>query len=212
MQGPVRGQAGSRRVARTAAVAVVALLSVGCNGSDNDTGQTAPRPTLPAPTTTTDPYAIPPVIDAAYVNRVLEGLDAAVGEVVRIVVRTRDVPPEVIDRLKAIYFDREEINLKLASLQDDLRNGLTSLRPNPGNKISRVDEILYASHVCVFARIVRDYTPVGTNTSLQPSLEWIGIKPSDPARDPNDYNPTPWMVEFEGVQADGTEPPSPCVG
>ena len=32
--------------------------------------------TVPAPTTTTNPYAVPAVIDAAYVNRVLAGLDA----------------------------------------------------------------------------------------------------------------------------------------
>ncbi len=81
-------------------MAVALLVLAACGGDKEPLGPTA---TVPQPTTTTDPYAVPAVIDEAYVNRVLAGLDQAVGDIVRLVVSTRDIPPEVIDRLKAMY-------------------------------------------------------------------------------------------------------------
>ena len=84
----------TRRTAIPAVLAALALLaSAACSGGGADKGSAGANPTLatdpprtnptlatvPAPTTTTNPYAVPAVIDAAYVNRVLAGLDAADG-------------------------------------------------------------------------------------------------------------------------------------
>jgi hypothetical protein len=78
----------ARRTAITAALAALALLaSASCSSGTADRGSAGANPTLatdpprtnptlatvPAPTTTTNPYAVPAVIDAAYVNRVLAG-------------------------------------------------------------------------------------------------------------------------------------------
>ena len=60
-------------------------------------------PTATVPTVPPDPYAVPAVIDEAYVNRVLAALDQAVGDVVRMVIRTKVLSPEAIERLQAIY-------------------------------------------------------------------------------------------------------------
>jgi hypothetical protein len=204
----VSGQGGPWR-ARWAAVlgAVLVLSLVACGGGDEE--EATPPPSIAEPTTVAaDPYAVPPVIDAAYVNRVLEAIDAGVGEVVRIVYRTRDLPPEVFDRLKALYLERETINTLLIGLQDDMRLGFPGYRQNPGNTKSRVDALLNSSPSCIFVRVTRDYSQVGTNS--EPSVEWIGLKPRDPTRAPNHYNPTPWMVALEGFQRDGSQPPNPC--
>ena len=189
-----------------AAMASLALLATACSGGDeSEAGSTATVP--PAPSTTTNPYAIPEVIDAAYVNRVLAGLDAAVGDIVRLVMRTRDVPPEVIERVKAVFLDREGQNLELASLQHSLRDGFRGFRENPGNKRSSVTNLFAATSNCVFVQVERDYSDVGLHDDNQPSTEWIVLKPLDPAQDPKSYNPTPWAFASEGV-----EPPSqpPC--
>jgi hypothetical protein len=138
------------------------------------------------------------------------GIDAVVGEVVRIVYRTRDLPPEIFDRLKAIYLERDDINLQLASIQNDLRQHFAGYRENPGNIRSSVDEAVTISPSCVFVRISRDYSGVVTKADQTPSIEWIGLKPRNSAGDPNHYNPTPWMVAVEGLQSDGTPPPNPC--
>ncbi len=204
----VTRQGGPRRGRWGAALLVLALALVACAGGGDDEEATPPPPIAEPTTLPPDPYAVPPVIDAAYVNRVLEGIDAAVGEVVRIVYRTRDVPPEVIDRLKAIYSERETMNVLLIGLQNDMRLGFPGYRENPGNKKSSVDALLDVSPSCIFARIKRDYSQVGTNSEL--SVEWIGLKPRDRGSDPGHYNPTPWMVAVEGFEADGSQPPSPC--
>ena len=76
------------RVRRPGGVGVLLLVGLvvlgACGGGDDDA--LGPTATLPQATTTTDPYAVPAVIDEAYVNRVLAGLDQAVGEVTRLVV------------------------------------------------------------------------------------------------------------------------------
>ncbi|PZR77432.1 MAG: hypothetical protein DLM65_15705, partial [Candidatus Aeolococcus gillhamiae] len=95
-------------------------------------------PTLPEITTTTNPYAVPATIDAAYVNRVLEALDAALGDVYRLVIRTRDVSPEVIDRLNAIYLNRDDVNLELQAIQRGMREGFTGFKDPVGNPKSTV--------------------------------------------------------------------------
>ena len=187
----------------------IALALVGCGGG-GDEDATPPPPIAEPSTLPPDPYAVPAVIDAAYVNRVLEGLDAVMGDVVRIMHRTRDVPPEVIDRLEALYLDRENVNHRLIGLQNDLRQQFAGYRESPGNKKSTVDALLDVSPSCVFVRIKRDYSQVGTNAGAEPKTEWIGLKPADRTRDPSRYNPTPWMIALEGFQADGSQPPSPC--
>ena len=57
------------------AVVVAGLAGCGVGGSSGADGPTATRPTVPP-----DPYAVPAVIDEAYVNRVLAALDQANGE------------------------------------------------------------------------------------------------------------------------------------
>ena len=99
---------------------VVAALLTSCAGKEEPLG---PAATVPRGTTTTNPYAIPPVIDEAYVNRVLAGLDQAVGDVTRLIVATRTVPPEAIDRLKVIYLDAGLLQLVVDTYQHDLLGG-----------------------------------------------------------------------------------------
>jgi hypothetical protein len=193
------------------ATATAAILAVAACGGSSGVASVEPHATVPtAPPTTADPYAVPATIDAAYVNRVLEGLDAAVGDIVRLVMRTRQISPEVLDRLRALYLNRDDENLELQSLQDEMRKQFSGFRQEPGNKKSSVESMIDASPGCVFVKVSRDYSAISTKTDLRPSIEWIGLKPTDPTRDPNHFNRTPWMVASEGVLSDGTQPPSPC--
>ena len=188
-------------------VGMVLLCLAACNGGDDsEAGPTATVPPAPTSTPTTNPYALPEVIDTAYVERVLEGLDGAVGDIVRLVMRTRNVPPEVIDRVRAVYLDREGQNVELQSLQHSLRDGFRGFRENPGNKRSTVKNLIAATPTCVFVQVERDYSQVGSLDNAKPSTQWIVLKPLDPAQDPQSYNPTPWVFATEGVEP----PPDPC--
>ena len=214
----------ARRTAITAAVAVLALLaSAACSSGGADKGSAGANPTLatdpprtnptlatvPPATTTTNPYAVPAVIDAAYVNRVLAGLDAVMGDVLRIVLRSNTIPPEVYDRLKAVYADPVFLQLRIDSYQRDIRERFRGYQLNPGNRVSRVTQLLTTRPTCLFLEVQRDYSAVGVNSRTD--TEWVALTRNDPSRDPGRYNPTPWAMTYDGFPPDHSRPPDPCV-
>jgi hypothetical protein len=221
MQCPVADQVALRAVA--AAVALVASAACGAGGAGSrgtagaggTVGTEAPRnPTVPtaAPlTTTTNPYAVPAVIDAAYVNRVLAGLDATMGDVLRLVARTKTIPREAYDRMRAAYHTDNELQRRIDATQMDLLRGLPGLRPSPGDKSSSVLRLVTARADCIFTEVRRDYSAVSF-TPVTDSVHWVGLRPLDPARDPLGYNATRWAFAFDGVLADRSQPPDPCAG
>ena len=202
-----------RRTAIPAVLAALALVaSAACSNGGAEKGSAGANPTVatdPPPTTTTNPYAVPAVIDVAYVNRVLAGLDAAMGDVTRLLIRTKTFPPEAYDRLKALYGDNSWLQSKLDAFQHDLERGFVNYRPTPGNKISTVERIITASRDCIFAEVRRDYTAV-TATPPPSNPQWVALKPLDRLRDSGAYNTTGWAFVYEGADAGSLQPSNPC--
>ncbi len=192
------------------AVASGSLLASACSSSK--AGVTAARPTVAtavASTTTTDPYAVPPVIDVAYVNRVLAGLDAAVGDVVRFVVKTNPAPHDITLRLKPLYSDRAAALQLEGFHQDSLRN-FSGYRDLPGNQVSAVLELVSATSNCIFAHVKRDYAPVVKTPNAELADQWMAVVPKDPTRDPAHYNATGWLYIYDGFEEDHSKPKNPC--
>ncbi|MGI8777695.1 MAG: hypothetical protein ACR2LJ_10020 [Acidimicrobiales bacterium] len=193
------------------AVAATGMLAA-ASCSSSKAGVTAVGPTVataPETTTTTDPYAIPPVIDVAYVNRVLAGLDAAVGDVVRFVVKTHPAPHEITLRLKPLYNDRA-LAAQLEFFHQDAAENYKGYRSDPANEKSSTLEVIAASSRCIFARVTRDYQPVSANPDVQLSEQWVGLIPLTPERDPNHVNTTGWSYVYDGFQEPHNPPPNPC--
>ncbi len=207
----------SRAVGRTSvgrAVVVVAasgsLLASACSSSK--AGVAVARPTIATAvesTTTTNPYAVPPVIDVAYVNRVLAGLDAAVGDVVRFVVKTNPPVHELTLQLKPFYNDRTLI-LQLESFHQDAANHYSGYRDNPGNEKSTITDLSAAGPTCIFAHVARDYGLVAQKPNPDLADQWIAIVPNDPTRDPDHHNPTGWSYIYEGYEIGHVKPKNPC--
>src|SRR3954452_13325268 len=113
----------ARRMALPAVLAALALTaSAACSSGGGSKGSAGAGATVtvatePARTTTTNPYAVPAVIDVAYVNRVLAGLDAAVGDIVRQVIRTKAIPQEALDRMRAVYADPARLQRSIDGFQ-----------------------------------------------------------------------------------------------
>ncbi len=186
------------------------LVVAACSGPDPEA---EPRTTVPilTTTTTTDPYAPPPVIDAAYVNRVLAGLDQVVGEALRMVLRERSVTPDVEEYLRAVYADENRLfERQRKVLADDAKEGMADVRPTPGNKVSTVSQLVTVRADCIFARVHRDYSPVVYEPNPELVDQWVGLKPLDRARDPMALNPTPWMYVYDGFRRDHSQPDDPC--
>ncbi len=181
---------------------VAGLVLAACGGKDETLGPTA---TVPQPTTTVDPYAVPDVIDEAYVNRVLAGLDQVVGNVTRLVVGTRSVPPEVIDRLKALYVDGDALQLVVDIYQHDLLADLEGIRANPGNRRTAITQLISADPDCVFAKVHTDASLVSSLPRAEYD-QWIAIVRTEESI----YNPTGWGFIYEGMTPELTAPEDPC--
>lgn len=204
-----------RRLVRAAVVAsMLAAALAGCSPDGDSAFPTATVGTEPPRTTTTNPYAVPTIIDAAYVNRVLEGLDAVKGDIVRTIVREKTIPYEIAVRLQSLYIDKDAWQLVIDGFQKDLQAGLTGYpetRPEtPGNKRTTVTKILSATESCVFAEVERDYSPFGSTARQTKGTLWVGVRPLDRARYSVEQNPTNWGYVLEGFTPDRTQPQDPC--
>ena len=195
---------GSRR---NLAAALVFAVAAACSQSPEDRGPTATVPS--APTTAApapDPYAVPEVIDVAYVNRVLAGLDAVMGDVVRLVVKTKAIPPEAYDRLRAIYGDDEWLQLAVDGFQDDLFYGLKDYKAEPGNERTTISRLITAEPNCVFGSVERDYSALRSDPTKAKRNQWVALRRVRA----NAYNSTGWAYVYDGFPEDRTEPANPC--
>jgi hypothetical protein len=191
---------------------VMAALAFGA-GACRDDGEGAATPAvtvrteLPTTTTTTDRYAVPAVIDAAYVNQVLASLDALTGEAFRLYMRDRKITPEITDRLKAAYGSGEAYDNRVQAFEAEKDIRLTA---EPGNRITTVVRLISATPGCIFAQAARDLRPVG-GTERDVVL-WVGLRHPTASVDPAHYNPTPWILVIDGVRPDRSQPANPCAG
>lgn len=203
---------GGPRAVRLALVALLLAASASCRASSAEkvSGPTATVATEPAPTTTTNPYAVPAVIDAAYVNRVLAGLDAIRGDVTRLVIQTRSIPQDALDRLRAVYGTDDPLQLEIDGIQSDMRDGFDGYFPIPGNELGTVKEILTARPDCIFARVARDYSAIGPGASSPSDRNWVALRRQDPVKDPHGYNHTGWAYVYDGFPPNRTQPRDPC--
>jgi hypothetical protein len=193
-----------RRLALVGTV-VAALLAGACGGKDEPLG---PIGSVPQATTTTNPYAVPEVIDEAYVNRVLAGLDQAVGDLTRLIVSAEAIVPEAFERMRLIYADEDQFQFEIQRFQNALDRGLENIRPIPGNRATTVIELITARTDCVFAKVDMDTSAVTISPNPAFRTRWIAIVPHDPMVDRR--NLTRWGFVYEGFEEDGSAPSDPC--
>ena len=125
----------------------VLLACAACGGNDKPLG---PAATVPQATTTTNPYAVPPVIDEAYVNHVLAGLDQAVGDITRLIVNDGRVSDEAADRLEALYIGNA-LALKLQGYQGGRSapiRWLSTPARKQGHNGDKPDHVAPGVHLC----------------------------------------------------------------
>lgn len=183
-----------------AAVTVLALAGGACSSGDSDSAD-PPLPTKPGVTTTTsapapaDPYAIPKVIDEAYVNRVLAALDQIDGDVLRRVVAEQGIDGEVPKMLRAIY-NGTQYEEELEGLRRVLSRGLSNFKNPPGNRMTVVTRLIEVRADCVFMEARTDSSEVLKVVTPEPpdEVELFTLRPRDEGADPGRINPTPWSI------------------
>jgi len=160
--------------------------------------------TEPATTPTTKPFAVPAVIDIAYMNRVLAWFDQAEGDVVRQVIAARTLTPESVAVLRAINASDGMFQVTLDAYQYTLRTGLGGFLPNPGNVKTVVVEMLSAKSTCVYVKVNRDPSAVARNPNPSLQTEWVALRRVEFS--PTSLNPTGWGYILNGG-AFGAKPP-----
>jgi hypothetical protein len=166
---------------------VVALTSLAaCNGDGADN-------TLPPPPP--DPYAVPAVIDEAYVNRVLAALDQVEGDVVRHLVATRRADDYGSTRLRAIYND-PQYQLELDALMRSAKTDLSEYKTPPGNRKSAVIRLATRRSDCILAETTRDFSGVvrAPPPRRADEVDLVTLRPTQADADPKNFNPTPWSI------------------
>lgn len=191
----------SGAVFRTALLMMVSAAACGggTKGAAHDPPVATARPTI------ADPYAVPDTIDAAYVNRVLAGLDAVDGDTFRLYLRDRQISPEISERIRALHGSGEGYDIEIRSLEEQKETRFPAV---PGNRLSTVARLISASPKCIYAQVVRDYRPVGGTVS--DLVAWVGLWPLPALYDPSQVNPTPWRYVVDGFRPDRSEPVNPC--
>ncbi|MDQ6910597.1 MAG: hypothetical protein M3Z84_07430 [Actinomycetota bacterium] len=192
--------------ASVAGLAAVAVLG-SCSRDSTRSAPGATVPTTARPTTTTDPYAVPAVIDVAYVNRVLGALDAAVGDITRMVIAERDISPAVQKQLRALYVG-EYFDLAVKSYRQDIDRNFPGALPSPGNQVTAVSSLISATSACIFIEASRDFSGVSATPDTSLAKVWVALKHSAPAD--SSLNKTGWVYAYDGFTQDRTQPRDPC--
>lgn len=193
-----------------AVVAVVAVIVAACSRRRADGPETT-VPTLPATVATTavaDPFAVPAVIDADYVNRVLAALNKVEGDLVRDLVERNVVGLEANIRLRAVYND-PKFKQEFDSLIKLFSTGADAFKRPPGDRVTIVSEIVNASRTCILVKTKSDYSSVVVN--LPPKqvneIDITTLRPTQPDADPENLNPTPWSVSNDETISIADAPP-----
>jgi hypothetical protein len=147
--------------------------------------------------------------ETASINRILEGIDGVMGDSQRILVRERRITKEVTDRLQAIYVGPELLN-QIDAFKGDVANGLVGVKNPPGNRVTTVSRLITVSPICIFVEVTRDYGPVTEGAALRPASLYVVLMTKNEVDDPQQLNPTPWAMLYDGVQFDGSQPEDVC--
>jgi hypothetical protein len=189
---------------------LLALAGLGaCGGDDTPAQAGATVPKATTPTTAADPYAVPATIDAAYLTKVFAALDGVDGDATRLILRTKNLPPEAAERLASIYGEKE-FRVQTGRWLDVLEAGnLAGYKPEPGNLKTSVVRVISSNSQCVFLLGQRDHSAIAVSPPA-PQDTYFYLQPLEPIRNRKQFNPTPWMISGEGFNSDGSAPGDPC--
>lgn len=192
------------------ALAVIMLMA-GCSSDDPParTAPSIPEPTASPTTTNPDPYAVPAVIDEAYLNRVLAALDQAAADALRSSMKERALTEESLQILNAVYSDeafQERVNLLLEAAE----NGFSGYRTNPGAVKTSVNQIISSNPECTFLSVGRNYDAIATNPESPLPIQYVGLRRQEGDAAENTRNPTRWTIFYDGFLEDRSQPLDPC--
>jgi len=181
-----------------------ASLVAACSPSIVRASGTATVPTgapIPTTTTTADPWAVPAVIDATYLNRVLAQLDHIDGDAYRDARAMNAVTPRYLQLERSIRADDAEVALDVKNLRHDLAHNWANVRQAPGDRRTTVLKLIPAPAPCVFASVSLNLADYTINPVKYPTWS-VALLPAAPTT----VNPTHWVLAEDGFDFHGGIP------
>jgi len=189
------------------ALCVMVTAGVACSGEDSAataTSSTAapasPATSVPDATSAStiaavDPFAIPAVIDAAYVDRVLAALHTLVGNALRDVLASRRVEISAYNSLAQVY-NSPQLEVEVQSLSDVLTDDPALYRQPPGDRRVAVQSVALATPSCIVVIVESDFSDVAVSPPPRdPALiGMVALVPASAAVRAKGENPTPWSI------------------
>ncbi len=145
-----------RRHTTALCFACAASLAAACSPSIVRASGTASVPTgapIPTTTTTADPWAVPAVINATYLNRVLAELNHIDGDAYRDARAMNAVTPRYLELERSIRADDAEVALVTKDLRNVIGQHWFNVRQVPGDRRMMVLATVPAAAPCVFAPV-----------------------------------------------------------
>lgn len=201
--------------ARLLASALALSLLAACSSSPGDDTADATVPTAPPLETTTtaapDPFAVPEVIDEAYVNRVLAALYRIDGDVLRRVVADGEVPSDARRMLRAMYND-PQFELEFQGTLKTVARGLDRFKRPPGDRKTEVVKLMTARPDCIFVEVTVDFSDVVVSPpAATGDTHFLALQPTQPGADPQEINKTAWSIAYTEIVKKGEAPQEqPC--
>lgn len=182
----------------------VAVAGASCSSAHHD----AVPPTTLQPAAP-NPDVIPAVITPAYVNAVFVVLNHIQGNATRTLVSANAVTSLVIADLRALYNDplyAREVEIAGQTLQ----GGLANFQRPPGDIVTTVVDLQFASSSCIFVETSSQFRQVVIRPEQSAAAEYWRLSPKEPAADPHHFNPTPWALSFNATYLKATTIPNQC--
>ena len=171
----------------------------------------APSPT-PSPTETEteiETATVPDEIDAEYVQAVMDDLDAALGDTYRQVKRSGKAGEAYLARMHSLY-TTDAASAQAGGFRRAV--GVKGLAKQPANPTTDVLEILEVAPkqrpACIYFSATRDLNPM-LRKKIDPVQPYYLVLQHD---EPNEVNPTTWIMELDTFYRDGKPPKSACKG
>lgn len=188
------------------------MVTTACSGKKVATTPTADHLPLQHLTTTTsttiDVASVPATIDKAYAQAVIDALDKAMGEAIKVFVRDKGPSTEFEARVRAIHngpgADTEVEGWQRMAAQD-----MENIRPEAGSPRTTVRDLLGATQTCIYFTATRDFSSVFVANQATGGTPYIELFRKQPVPDKYGANRTAWAIVADRT-ANGDVPANPC--
>ncbi len=178
------------------------LLAASCGGSVAPPGATVPDSVLGAPPPS--PYAVPRVITKAYVQRVLNAIEAVQAQATADIVAHRAYTPAAAALIHSVT-TQYQYNFDHRAWQMLLSSGLPDIPAHPGAIVDTVQKVFPSTSTCIFASLNRNFSAVNAAPPAG-QLDYVHLEVAATGAP----NPTPWLVNRLGYNSQGLVPGDPC--